>query len=222
MMGLWKKLTDLLFPPRCMFCRRVLDQGLICRDCAAKLERCGPVKGHGEFFSKCVAALYYAGDVRSALLRYKFNGRRAYAAGFAQLLAEVIRDEYPGQYDLITWAPISAKRLRERGYDQARLLAEQTAKLLDMEAVPTLRKTRHTKPNSSLKGREARNANVLGAYEALDPEAVRGRRVLLIDDIVTTGATLSECARMLLMAGAEDVICAGVAAARGKRGPSKN
>ena len=213
-MSIVKRLTALLFPPKCMFCRSVTDEGYICAQCARDLPRCGRVHSHGEFFSKCVAPLYYTGNVRRAMLAYKFNGKRAYAAGFAALIAETVMAELTGAYDIITWAPVSAKRLRKRGYDQARLLAEKTAEILDVPVVSTLRKARHTRANSSLTGRESRAANVSAAYQVPDPALVRGKRVLLMDDIVTTGATLSECARMLLMAGAEDVVCAAAAAAR--------
>ena len=213
-MSVLKRLTALLFPPKCMFCRSVIDEGYICGKCKNDLPVCGKVRGHGEFFSKCAAPLYYTGNVRRAMLAYKFNGKRAYAAGFAPLIAETVMEELSGEYDIMTWAPISARRLRKRGYDQARLLAEQTAEILDVPVMSTLKKVRHTKANSSLTGRESRAANVSSAYEVTDPEKVRGKRVLLVDDIVTTGATLSECARMLLMAGAEDVVCAAAAAAR--------
>ncbi len=218
-MGLWENVKRLLFPPRCVFCRRVLEAGSVCGECAASLPRCGEVKSGGEFFSKCAAPLYYTGDVRSALLRYKFHGRTSCAPAFAALMAQCVREHMDGMYDLAAWVPVSAKRLRARGYDQSRLLAERTAEELGVPAEALLRKTRHTKANSGLRGREARAANILGAYEVPEPEKCRGRRVLLIDDIYTTGATMSECSRMLLMAGAEDVVCVTAAAARLARKP---
>lgn len=207
-------ILKLLFPPRCMFCRRIIDGGHICDGCLDGLPRCGAVKNRGEFFSACAAPLYYEGPVRKALHRYKFSGKRGYAAGFAELMARTASEELADSFDLVTWVPVSAKRLRQRGYDQARLLAEETAARLGTRAVSTLKKSRHTAANSTLESRESRAANVLGAYEAPDRTVVTGRRVLLIDDIFTTGATMSECSRILLMAGAEDVVCLTVAAAR--------
>lgn len=211
-MDLLERIKKLLFPPRCVFCRDILEEGYICGRCEAALPRCGRVRTGGEFFSKCVAPLYYFGDVRKALLRYKFHGKTSCAPAFASLMAESVRQELAGEYDLITWVPVSPQRLRRRGYDQSKLLAENTAAILGERVTPLLRKCRHTAANSSLKGREARAANILGAYEVTDSEACAGRRVLLIDDIYTTGATMSECSRMLLMAGAEDVVCAVAAA----------
>lgn len=207
-------LLDLIFPPRCVFCRKRLGTQGICPECEARLPRCGAVRSGGEFFSTAAAPLYYEGAVRAAVLRYKFKNRRGYAGTFSRLMASCAGEELAGQFDLITWVPVSRRRFRKRGFDQSELLARGVAEQLGMELTPALRKRRHTGANSVLEGREARAANVLGAFEARGPGLVRGRRVLLVDDIYTTGATLSECARVLLMAGAEDVVCLTLACAR--------
>lgn len=168
----------------------------------------------GDFVALCVSPLYYEGDVREALLRYKFKGTTAYAGVFGRLLANCVREQLAGQYDLISWVPLSSRRLRERGYDQAMLLAMAVALELDDVAAETLRKTADVAPQSETGSPEKRRANISGAYEASDPELIAGKRVLLIDDIVTTGATFSECARTLGFAGAESVVCAAVARSR--------
>lgn len=210
-------LKDLLFVPRCTFCRRVMVHGDICPECEANLPYHAGLIKTGEFFSACAAPLYYKDTVRASILRFKFGGKRFYAEAYSRLLKDTIIKELEDRYDVITWAPVSKKRLRERGYDQAQLLAENTARLLGTTEAPLLEKRRHTVANSTLKGREKRNANVSGAYAVADDAKVAGMRVLLIDDIYTTGATFSECARTLLMAGAEDVVCAAVAVTPGKR-----
>ena len=110
--------------------------------------------------------------------------------------------------------PLSDRRKKERGYDQAFLLASAAALELGDVAVETLRKERNTDPQSGITEDAQRRANVLGAYTPVDPELVAGKRVLLIDDVVTTGSTLSECARTLRTMGAEDVVCAALARAR--------
>lgn len=86
---------------------------------------------------------------------------------------------------------------------------------LGQKPVRTLRKRRHNSAQSSLSGREQRRANVLGAYQAVGPDAWAGKRILILDDIITTGATVSECARVLQTAGAAKVLCAAVAARKG-------
>lgn len=213
-MGLLSAVLDLLYPPRCVFCRRIMRSSAerVCPDCARTLPYAG-ARGerHGDFFSVCRAPLLYEGTVRESLLRYKFQECPGYAASYGEMLAVCIRTELDGSWDLITWVPLSRRRLRERGYDQARLLAAETAKRLGTEAVRTLEKPVNTARQSATGSREKRAANISGAYRVPDPALVAGRRILLIDDIVTTGATLSEAARTLRTAGAAEVVCAALA-----------
>ena len=218
MSGPMSWLLDLLFPPRCVFCGKLLATGE--RDFCARCQRELPwlegpaAEQTGEFFSLCAAPLRYQGVVRDSIRRYKFKGRQGYHKAYGKLVAQCVHDHLAGKYDLITWVPLSEKRRRERGYDQAFLLASAAALELGDVAVETLRKSRHTDAQSGLEGEAERRANVLGAYIAVDPELVAGRRVLLIDDVVTTGATFSECARVLRTMGAKDVVCAALARAR--------
>ena len=99
----------------------------------------------------------------------------------------------------------------------AELLAKAVGKELGMKPERTLKKLRNNPPQSGMKDFSARRANVLGVYRVIDPENLRGKRVLLLDDIITTGATVSECARTLLTAGAKEVYCVAVAANKEKR-----
>ena len=117
-------------------------------------------------------------------------------------------------FDLVTWAPVGRKRRRKRGYDQAYLLAKQACKMLAVEPVRLLKKKSGVTPQSRLDSAERRRANIAGAYKAVNCDLIRNKRILVIDDIVTTGATLSECAKTLLLAGAEDVCCATLARTR--------
>ena len=128
-------------------------------------------------------------------------------------MAQCIADHGLDTFDLICWAPVSKKRRRKRGYDQGELLAREAAKQLGRECVPLLKKVRDTPAQSGLKDPSARRANVMGAYQAVEPALVVGKRILLVDDVVTTGETLSECASTLLMAGAEEVFCVTLAKA---------
>ena len=207
-------LLDLLFPRKCAFCHRLLERGErgTCNACAKLLLHMDAQERSGEFFSACAAALPYEEPVRGSIRRYKFSGRREYAAVYAPILAAVIRERLDGKFDAVTWVPVSAKRLRKRGYDQAELLARETAALLGAPVFRMLKKRRNNPAQSTLPA-DRRRANVLGAYESVKPEAFSGKRILLIDDVVTTGATLSECSRVLRTAGANDVVCAALAAA---------
>lgn len=220
-MGLGSFILDLLFPPRCIFCRTVLDRfnGGICDNCQKELPW---IVGQAaqqkfEFVSLCVSPLWYQEVVRESIHRYKFSNRSMYAKPYGRLVAQCVTDHLAGKYDLITWVPLSGKSLKKRGYDQAMLLAMAASLELNDVAVETLRKKRNTNAQSSLKEESERRANVLGAYEIVDPVLVEGKRILLIDDVVTTGSTLSECARVLRTYGASDVVCATLCRARGQR-----
>ena len=116
-----------------------------------------------------------------------------------------------GEYDLITWVPVSEERLKKRGYDQAMLLAMAAALELQDVAVETLKKPADNLAQSSLNDKKARKDNVQDAYLVPDPDLVEGKRILLIDDIITTGATLDEASRTLLEAGAKSVVAASLA-----------
>ena len=210
------RLLDLLFPPKCPFCGRVLNEPGVCPKCEKTLpwieeHLCERKVGQ----SCCAAPLWYEGAVRQALLRLKFHYAPGSAEPLGQLVARCAAEHFSDEFDMVTWVPVSRKRLRRRGYDQARLLAESARRCWDTKPVALLEKPEDTPAQSTLTGAAARRANVLGAYTAVDAELVEGKRVLLIDDVITTGATISECARILRTVGAREVVCATLARARG-------
>lgn len=211
----WQGLLDLLFPPKCPFCRRMLNTGdeLLCPHCQQNLPWTRETRGEQrvEFAARCVAPLWYQDDCREAVHRFKFDGVRRYSQPFAVLMTQCAQDRLTGSFDLVTWVPISALRRWGRGYDQSQLLARGVAQGQDLPLVQTMKKKRHNKRQSKLVGRAARRANVLGVYKMVEDVSVRDKRVLLIDDVVTTGATLSECARVLRTAGAREVVCLALA-----------
>ena len=209
---------DLLFPPKCILCSRLLQhqETDLCKTCRLEAPTCSGRKKSITFVMDWTAVYYYEGTVRESLLRYKFGGRQHYAAAYGRLLAARISEELHGEFDLLTYVPVSTRRRLRRGYDQVLLLAKAVGRELGIVPVPVLQKVRHNAAQSSLHGPEQRHANVLGAYRVSKPERLVGRRVLLLDDIITTGATLSECARVLRTAGASQVVCAAVAAHREK------
>ena len=213
-MGFIASLLDLLFPPKCVFCGRVMhdkaDQW--CDKCVESLPfTLDSGRQEGAYYDFLVSPLYYKAAVRRSILRYKFRGASGYADTYGRILAECIRENPDIGYDIISWVPLSDKRKRERGYDQAMLLALATALELEEVAIETLRKTRNVRAQSELGGADERRENISGVYEVVDPELIDGRCVLLIDDIVTTGSTLEECAGALLSAGAARVVCAALA-----------
>lgn len=155
---------------------------------------------------------YYNGNVRHSILLYKFYGRRSYGSVYGRLLAMKLYEKPLCDYDILTWVPVSKRRKWHRGYDQTELIAKSVGQELGTPATPVLVKRRHTRPQSRLLDPAKRKANVMGAFTVLDAKQIAGKRILLLDDIITTGATVSECARVMLTAGAKEVHCAAVAA----------
>ncbi|MCC8122058.1 MAG: ComF family protein [Oscillospiraceae bacterium] len=219
--SVWSRVLDVLFPPKCAFCGRIVDGGgyRVCPACQKELPFLpgAAAERKGEFFTLCVSPLSYQGAVRKSIHRYKFSGKDGYATTYGKLVADCVREHLPGEYDSITWVPLSKERKRERGYDQAMLLAMAVALELGDVAAETLRKVRHTSAQSGQADAAARRANVLGAYALTDPALVEGRQFLIIDDVLTTGATISECARVLLTGGAEQVVGATLALTQQKK-----
>lgn len=203
-MSLPEKLLDLFFPPQCAFCRRTGVHG-VCADCERTLPYAKVQLCEGAGFGRCASPLLYEDAVRESLLRFKFHGAQSAAEGYGELLARCAAEELGGQFDTVTWVPVSKKREHERGYDQAYLLAKETARHWGIEPVRLLRKTRNNAAQSGLSSAAERRGNVLGVYTAENIDKIRGAKILLIDDILTTGATLGECVRVLREAGAADV-----------------
>lgn len=215
-MILLQRIAELLYPPKCILCRKVLESNELdfCGECRVNAPECPAKRVKFPFVESWIAVWHYEGHVRSSLLRYKFYNKRHYASAYGRLLAMKIAREREEEFDLITWVPISRLRKLRRGYDQVELLAQAVCAELEMEPTCTLRKTHHNPPQSGIVGYAHRRANVLGVYTALEPESLKDKRILLLDDIITTGATVSECARVLLTAGAKEVHCAAVAAVK--------
>ncbi len=207
-------LFNILFPPKCTLCAKILthEETDLCHTCRTDTLQY-KVKFKIPFVAGWTAMWYYKDNARKSLLRFKFFNKRSYAQVYGRLLANHLsKTDFPAT-DVLTWIPISSLRRLKRGYDQVELIADAVGKELGITPVKLLKKIRHTPPQSGIKGAAQRRANVLGAYRVTDPALVEGKRILLLDDIVTTGASLSECAKTLQFASAKEVYCAAVAAA---------
>ena len=214
-MQLFHRLLNFFFPNKCLLCRRLLTdtETDLCHDCRQNAPVFTKAKNRHSFIARWTAVWYYKDDVRRSMLRYKFYRFRSYAPVYGRFLAMKLQAAGMDEFDVLTWVPISALRKLRRGYDQTELLAKAVAKELGVSATKCLVKIRHNPAQSGLKDPARRRANVLGAYKIKRPDLVRGKQILLLDDVITTGATASECARVLLTAGAKEVYCAAMAAA---------
>lgn len=228
-MELLKGLLSLIFPRRCPFCGGVVAPGeRACARCAEKIPgvsvlgeicpRCGRetkycgCKGRNFSFDGCVCPFYYEDLVRRALINFKFRARPSSASAFASFCADAVRLRYKEKrFDLVTSVPLTARERRKRGFNQSQLFAKALAKKLSLPYRETLIKPKDVAPQRTLPAAR-RWENVAGAFVA--KRRLCGERVLLADDIITTGATLDSCAKALKDAGAGEVFCAVIACTR--------
>ena len=215
--GIWEELLRLVYPPKCVFCGTLLEREEqdACKPCLAELpwtDESSAVRT-GRAFSWCVSPFFLTGKVHQALGDYKYHQRESYGVCFGRWMGACARRCRSDPFDLVTWVPVSRRRLRERGFDQCRLLAVQVAKVYGMRPVRTLKKWKDVPSLASSEASPAmRRKLVAGVYRVISPETVAGKRILLVDDIITTGSTLEEAAGTLRAAGAAEVCC--VTAAR--------
>jgi competence protein ComFC len=220
-------ILDLIFPPRCVVCRTLLKHGeVLCHSCRKKITihatffcgRCrlrlpeGKKVCHKDTPYLLGAATDYHGPAKKLIHALKFDLVQDAAEELGSLLSEYsARVNFEPQNDLVIPIPLSRQRRRERGFNQAEQIARSLATRLGLElCTAPLCRIRQTPAQSKTASLHERIKNVAGCFSA-DPEIVRGRNILLIDDVVTSGATLLEAAKALKAAGA-DTITALVAA----------
>lgn len=207
-------------PPHCRVCGRP-TRGVSApersrgdeRDDARDGTFCGDCTTGGRFFKIARAVGVYDGALKDFIHALKFRGRRELAEGLGVLMARVAsREKVMRGVELAVPVPLHPKRLAERGYNQAELLAHMVGSCLGVPVKPALVRSIHTGEQNKL-GRQLRRENLRGAFTVPYPLVVAGKRVLLIDDVITTGATANECARALLKAGAAEVYVLAAAVA---------
>jgi ComF family protein len=214
-------LLAFLFPPRCVGCGwrgqalcRSCREGLpylpidVCARCASRRTSLGACRGCQRLSPRLAtlrAVCAYEGAARHAVHTLKFRSGRCLAAAIGELMRQSL-ERRPLRADVVAPAPIAPKRLRERGYNQAELLAGEIAELVGGvgACVPDLLQREDRPAQQSLPAAQ-RLVNLRGAIACAHREEVRGRRVVLVDDVATTGATLSACAEALAAAGASRV-----------------
>lgn len=181
---------------RCHKCTRPLDDNTVCEVCAK----------HNSLYDEAVSVFDYA-VVKDTIEDYKFNGNKYLSKGFGDVMFRYAEKFYPQilkETDIICPLPIHKDRLKERGFDQSKLLARIIADKADIAYCDALERTRYTKQQSLLTGYKNRAENVRDAFKVIND--VSGKTVMLIDDVLTTGSSASECAKVLKKAGAKKII----------------
>ena len=193
---------------RCLLCSRQIDgEGNIklCKICSA----------NKMYFDANYSPFNYEGSVEDAIKRFKFADRSWYGGHFAKFIGDELMKERI-KADYIVYPPVNRKTYIERGYNQSEILAKKLSKILGIPVVKNaIRKTRDN-PKQSLQSYKTRFSNVRGVFAVKESKKniIKDKRILIIDDILTTGATLSECAKVLKRSGAKSVISATVATTR--------
>jgi ComF family protein len=235
----WSRFVDLLFPPLCHACREFIPHNselLICEDCLVSAvplvsplcSCCGrpfpAFAGADHLCGRCITspppfvlargALLFDGTTRALIHQFKYSGKVMLRRPLAQLAAVHLDSLVAAlDADLIVPVPLHIKRLRQRGFNQAVLLGEVFAQRWSLPLQRNnLQRSRWTEPQVNLTA-AARAENVRGAFTLADPAIVAGKRVLLVDDVYTTGSTVKECSRVLRNSGAGEVAVLTVARA---------
>ncbi len=181
--------------------------GIVCNECGCKKPDCNCDR-HKHYFEATFAPFYYTGKVRKSIHDFKFYSKRWLARPFGHFMAETARQRFDiGNIDIVTCVPITESQTQKRGYNQSELIARRVAKELELPFNGALlTKLYDIKPQREMDAIH-RSGNVMGVFDVTKSEAVKGKTILLCDDIKTTSATLDECAKMLMLNGVESVCC---------------
>lgn len=226
----FKDLFDLLYPPKgeCGFCGLPAEDSLgcggclelfhkyrkqeFCRKCGKFIYKenlgllCFDCSNELPVFSFARAAGLYEGVVKDALYSLKYTGRRSLAAPMGQLMARsVVEDGRYRSLEVIVPVPLAEGRLRRRGFNQSGLLARELGKWLKVRVEEALVRTKDT-DSQAKKGRRERLYNLQGAFAMAFGQDLTGKRVLLVDDVLTTGTTLNQCTKVLMDHGVTEVM----------------
>lgn len=209
---LWEVFLDVLYPRQCCHCKKVGEY--LCNSCLANASfQLFPVEvAEMKYLDDLLVCFQFEGAVRSVISSVKYQSIR----GACELLAEFLYYylQFP-KVDYLVPVPMNEQRRSDRGFNQTEEMVKFLVKFSTIKGVNALGKKKHTKNQASVKDRIERRKNVFDTFELLEgaEELLKGKTVALVDDVVTTGATLNECARMLKQAGANEVY--GVVVAHG-------
>lgn len=190
------EILDIIYPPKntCIICES--DFTLICPVCKSKIQR---IKENSEIISYG----YYNGVLKKLILEFKYNKNFIAGSLLVEFLCEVINENYM-DIDVIVFIPSSKKAIKERGFNQCEYLAKEISKKLNIELCKDVIKVKNTKEQKLL-SKEDRYKNIKGAFDLKSKGNIKDKNLLLIDDVITTGATLYECKKILKNNGAASI-----------------
>lgn len=229
-------LTNILYPPKCMVCGTLLSdyKFLVCPKCTKTLpfnshcckvcgipidsvygeNICTSCKGKRKAVSLTLAPFVYKDEIRKAIISLKFYRKTYLAATLASFIfIEIKRKNITG--DIITFVPIHFLRKSKRGYNQSQFIAKSLSEMTAIPLMPLLKKTRNTKPLSKMNKKQRMEA-VKNVFEPIKGKKLNGEKIILVDDVITTGSTTGECAKTLKKMGAGEIIVCAAAATSGR------
>lgn len=193
----------------CSYCKDKLNftKDKYCKKCGAKLsgdyDYCIECKSLVHEFDKARSVFVYDENSAPAILKFKYGGKKTFALPLAKFLLKRF-SECDIICDILTFVPMPEDREKQRGYNQSFELCREFSALSGIPFFQTLERVKHVERQATL-GKQERRKNMEGSFGILDKKTVKGKHVLLIDDVVTTGATADECSKTLLKAGAKSV-----------------
>lgn len=208
------KFIDLFYPNKCPFCDTIISSSEHSEhSCSSAVEKENVITqihfDNDTFFS--IAPYSYCEPVKKSIWNFKFRNHKEYAFYFGYSINQVLRSFDPNlNFDFITSVPLSKKRLQERGYNQTELFTKRLANILKIKHKNFLVKTKDNLEQHTLPANQ-RTKNVRGVYSVQKSDIIKNKNILLCDDIITTGNTIGECRRVLLEAGAQNILCAAIA-----------
>lgn len=207
----------ILFRNDCVLCAKPLPQWdgmqLLCERCVPRVDamRCREAL-YVQGIDAVASVFYYKGEMAGCIKRYKFQGQKQYAQYFAQELSKLLEQfRLEWKPDVITYIPIGFSRARERGFNQSKLIAKRLAKQSGVPCRALLHKRAWVSRQSGTHSAEERFANAKEAFNAPRGADYRGMKILIIDDVLTTGATLGAAQQVLRDAGAGKVYALTIA-----------
>lgn len=208
----FKLCINAFYPSRCPYCDSVITNDKIaCEECIIKLYQENIVTKF--IHSRCISPFRYSGIYKNAIIQLKFNNCCNYSEQMAIIMSNTIKSEYKdffngdNCFDFITCVPFSKKKYKERGYNQSKLLAQHISNYLQIEYADILIKTKDNKSQHTL-SRSQRIKNVRNVFDINPKVDINNKNILIIDDVLTTGATLKECVNVLLKNGSNESLCA--------------
>lgn len=209
------KLAALIFPDRCPYCGCLIEpERIACESCFEILRKKHIPLISGASGCRCVSSFVYGGKVRRMIIQIKFRDRPQYIPQTAKIVADDINAAFEDiRFDCITYVPMHPEDKKERGYNQAQLLAKALSKELSLPCLGTLDKIKRTKKQHTLTYSQRRK-NLSGAFKLSPDNDIYGKSILIVDDIITSGATLSACCKALRRAKPKMICCATIASAK--------